>query len=393
MRSSSRFRCHPPLLLLVATVALSACEEDAVRTYRVARQSEAPPTTSRVAAPMASDPGADSDMSNDQAVPGRQVDPDRLPVAWELPAGWEQVANPNRFRVVTFRASAADTSDASTSEPVEVAVSSLPGDGGGLLANLNRWRGQIGLEPLESADSVESTVTFQSENTRGVLFDMTGPTTGDGPATRMLVAVVRTPQRTWFVKSTAPAPQLAPHREAMLAFVRSFRWRGEDAQAPPSDSAAMSAEMPGESTGAAPRWAVPDSWHRAANAPPMLTALFHVPAGDGSPPARVSVVPLPGEAGGALANINRWRRQIGLPPIEQVRDAAPETIELADARATLVDFTGAGDDAEAQRTLAAWTQRGEITWFFKMTGSADAVGAHEDGFRSFLASVAFGESQ
>jgi hypothetical protein len=32
----------------------------------------------------------------------------------------------------------------------EVTVSAFPGDTGGLLANLNRWRGQIGLEPVQA---------------------------------------------------------------------------------------------------------------------------------------------------------------------------------------------------------------------------------------------------
>ena len=351
---------------------------------------------------------------NAQAVPPREVDAEEAPVRWQVPDNWEKVENPNRFRVATFHITGTQQGEQG---PVEVAISSLPGEGGGVLANLNRWRGQVGLQPLQSLDNVESAVTFRSPRTRGVLFDLVGPASGSqtsGSQTsgsqasgsqarpRMLVAVVRTPERTWFVKVRGAQSRLTPHRDAVLRFARSFRYHGEGG---PNDGSApqQSADTGGTMSGrpnphaaasrTEPQWQVPSSWHRAANTPNMLHALFHAPVDGDAKPARISVVPLPGRAGGALANVNRWRRQLGLPPVETLDAVSPRTIQLTGGEATLVDLGGSDQTDAGERTMAAWTQRDGTTWFFKLTGAAAAVDAHEQAFRSFVSSVNFGNAK
>jgi hypothetical protein len=99
-----------------------------------------------------------------------------------------------------------------------------------------------------------------------------------------------------------------------------------------------------------------------------------------------TVTMLPGEAGGLAANVNRWRQQLGLPPA----DAAAlqkdlRTVEVSGTRGYVADLNG----YSGKRMLGAVVPHGGQTWFFKMTGPADAVGRQRDAFEAFLKSVRF----
>ena len=77
----------------------------------------------------------------------------------------------------------------------------------------------------------------------------------------------------------------------------------------------------------------------------MSVATWQV--GDGTASAKITVTPLGGAAGGVPANVNRWRRQVGLgqaaegdvnsmvEPLE-VGDEIELTLEFAEAGATTV---------------------------------------------------------
>ena len=89
--------------------------------------------------------------------------------------------------------------------------------------------------------------------------------------------------------------------------------------------------------------------------------------------------------GGDLANVNRWRQQIGLAAVEAA--ALPPLVTKLSAGTvsfSLIDATG----AEA-RLVAAWTRHGADTWFFKFSGSAALVAAEKAKFTAFIESVRF----
>ena len=60
---------------------------------------------------------------------------------------------------------------------------------------------------------------------------------------------------------------------------------------------------------------MPEGWKTLA-AGQMQVAKFAVPERDGAK-AEVFVSVFPSESGGTLANVNRWRRQIGLDPVDE----------------------------------------------------------------------------
>src|SRR5437667_2742438 len=132
----------------------------------------------------------------------------------------------------------------------------------------------------------------------------------------------------------------------------------------PTQAAALPAGHPDLAAPAGPQlqWKTPDGWKEGAPSE-FRVASFRVAGKDGKQ-ADVSVIPLPGGAGGDFSNVNRWRGQVGLPPVlEEEMQKIAESVEVAGQPATLFDQAG-----EATRILAAVQHREGTAWFFKMTG-------------------------
>jgi hypothetical protein len=99
--------------------------------------------------------------------------------------------------------------------------------------------------------------------------------------------------------------------------------------------------------------------------------------------ATITVTVFPGDVGGLLANINRWRQQVGLPAIAE--GDLPQLTEpraVSNHRATYVRLPG-----ETQSILGALLPFHGKTWFFKMTGNTKTVLSQEPSFQQFLNSV------
>ncbi len=163
------------------------------------------------------------------------------------------------------------------------------------------------------------------------------------------------------------------------------------AKEPVSSQAPPPALPPGhpDTSGGAPmlQWKLPAGWQEV---PPgqMRVAEFRV-AGAGGKQADVSVVPLPGQAGSDLDNVNRWRGQVGLPPVtaEELLKLA-QAVEIAHQEARLYEQAGpVPGSGETNRILAAVLRREGISWFFKMTGDDALVAQQKPGFVEFLGSV------
>jgi hypothetical protein len=104
--------------------------------------------------------------------------------------------------------------------------------------------------------------------------------------------------------------------------------------------------------------------------------------GDGGE-ADLSITAFPGDVGGDLANLNRWRGQIQLPPVSQAEfEASAQRIERNGLRITVVDLAGTG--ANAQRILGAMIPHGGATWFVKLMGPDATVAKEKAAFTAFL---------
>jgi hypothetical protein len=98
------------------------------------------------------------------------------------------------------------------------------GAGGGLLMNVNRWRAQLSLNPLDEAALAKESKAFEASGAKGVLVDFSGTESENGVASRCVAVMVPQPHATWFYKLMGPAALVAREREAFLTFVRSVQY-------------------------------------------------------------------------------------------------------------------------------------------------------------------------
>jgi len=138
---------------------------------------------------------------------------------------------------------------------------------------------------------------------------------------------------------------------------------------------------------AALRWIAPENWTAL---PPvaMRVAGYRLSSADGSATAELTITAFPGDVGGDLANINRWRGQIGLTPIAADALATElQRLRLEERDFKLVEMTNT-QSSPAQATLAAYTEHEGSTWFFKLTGAPALVAAEKPAFLEFLKTIA-----
>jgi hypothetical protein len=155
--------------------------------------------------------------------------------------------------------------------------------------------------------------------------------------------------------------------------------------APPIDPATAPVAAPPPPSPKAPEsiaWDLPKGWSEArGNGMRFATLKPPVPG-----KLDVSVVTLPGLAGGELDNVNRWRSQIGLAPIDDpTRAHMRQDVPSKAGAIALYDFATAG--ANQQRMIAAILFTGERSWFFKMVGDETAVAAARPGFYKLIESL------
>jgi hypothetical protein len=304
---------------------------------------------------------------------------------------------------------------------LEISLSSFPGDAGGLLANVNRWRGQVNLPPLEQAALQATLEPFTAGTLSGQLVDLLGSTasgaasmtSGGGDATssapvptHIIGAILTDGSTSWFIKATGTPAVVDPHRDEIVAFAKSFRLTDTGAAVATADQPASPSPAPAQATSSSsmpplspaiptalpsemPKWSAPQSW-RVQNRPPSpLMAAFDL--GDADAPARVTISVLPGDGGGAMANVNRWRRQVGLPEVTKLTDQPISKLDLPQtpgARGGLIELVGPSVEGKptSAATIALIVFQNQ-SWFVKLTAPATRIADHRAAFIEFLASL------
>ena len=135
-----------------------------------------------------------------------------------MPAGWKEIDG-GQFLVAKFMLNGSDNSQAA------VNVSMSAGDGGGVLGNVNRWRGQLGLNPLSQAEVDKLVSSVDIEGGKAMLVDMSGTDMKSGAKTRLVGAIVPKGQQTWFYKLMGPAQLVEQQKDAFARFVQSVKYR------------------------------------------------------------------------------------------------------------------------------------------------------------------------
>ena len=139
------------------------------------------------------------------------------------------------------------------------------------------------------------------------------------------------------------------------------------------------------------RGTVPPDWKQLEVRPgQMRDESYEVPPAEPSgKPAEVSV--LVDRASPALDNVNRWRRQMGQPPLP-IADLESLAIEAAGTKGYLVDatgtFTGMGGGArEGQRFLGLFVPASNHALSVRLLGDEATVSQQADAFRAYVQSL------
>jgi hypothetical protein len=166
---------------------------------------------------------------------------------------------------------------------------------------------------------------------------------------------------------------VAQQKPKFVEFLQSVRYLEAEPAMPAGhpDIGALPVSTPTGPAAGTPQWNVPADWTPAA-AGQFLAAKFTVAGGK----ATVNVSTSPSDGGGLAANVNRWRKQLGLG--ELTGDELAKSVSTA-GTVSLVEMNG----TKAALVGAIVTQPGQ-TWFYKLMGDPAAVAAQKDAFRKFV---------
>ena len=133
-------------------------------------------------------------------------------IKWEIPAGWKSVPA-SAMRYASFTAVGSDGAAA------DISVSVFESDGGGDLGNVNRWCGQIGLQPIDENALKKLVIPSKAKDAELQTVDL------KGSQTRILAGWARIDGRSWFFKITGPDAAVACEKEKFAKFLRSVQFR------------------------------------------------------------------------------------------------------------------------------------------------------------------------
>jgi hypothetical protein len=183
-------------LLIFSSLAFAACNNEKISVYRI--------------------PKENNQVSLQSGSGNLAPPPPSNPASWTKPDGWTEKAL-SEMRLGSFQVAGPND------ETADISITAFPGDAGGVESNINRWRGQVHQPTLEGDQLAQS---WQEETVDGVptiIVDLQTPA-GTEKTDAILGAVMRTSDRTWFVKMTGPPDLLKTQRENFLGFVRSFHF-------------------------------------------------------------------------------------------------------------------------------------------------------------------------
>lgn len=339
-----------------ALALVLGCERADVRVYDVPKEATPPTTLAAGQLPPGHPPVGE----------GHPPVTARPQLAVDAPQGWEPAAK-GEFRVASYRINGPDGTMA------DVSIIPLPAMPESDAGNVNRWRAQVGLPALTAEEIARSAQRIEIAGMPADVYELPGETL------TVLGAIQHREGVSWYYKMTGHRELVAEQREAFLRLLQSVRFApAAAASTQPAPWASPSPTTPSATRANRPRWGVPAGWTETA-AGAFLVAKFTVAGTDGAT-GQVNISSSPGDGGGMLANINRWRRQLGLPEwtAQEMADAVRE-VPTRGGPATWVELESA-----EMAVLGAIIRRADETWFYKLTAPPSVVEAQREAFRRFV---------
>lgn len=362
---AARFGRERVVCLALVAVLFAACEKNSeIKVYRV---SKAPLEESAAA-------------QQEDAMPTNTAAP-RLPgglaatgsSAVSVPPNWEPQPL-SQMRQASFLVKGDHGAVA------DISFVSLGTAAGNVLDNVNRWLEQLGQPPITEQKLGDVAQRLRTSLGDAIIVDLPGlPKDADSAKDgRIIAGMITTGDSTLFFKMRGNADLTEAQKGDFIKWVAAVCNAQTETKSP------QMAAMPPQDAGAPQiKWNTPEGW---TEVPPssMRYASFSAPDGDGGK-IDISVVTFAGDGGSDADNVNRWRGQIGLAPVdEKTLNSQIAPLKTADTTFATTDMAGA-----KARTVAAWTRRDGRVWFFKATGPNAAVEKEKPNFVKFIQSVRF----
>jgi len=139
-------------------------------------------------------------------------------ITYQKPQAWLEDPSKGDVRVASLIIKGED-------DDANLSVTRFPGSVGGLLANINRWRGQVHLPAittLEEQDLSDAKVGDEA----AASIDLVEPTEKEhaDDAKRVVVVMVSRQGMTWFFKLSGPNELLEKNKDAFAAFLHSVKF-------------------------------------------------------------------------------------------------------------------------------------------------------------------------
>ena len=252
---------------------------------------------------------------------------------WTLPTGWQRLPG-SELRYATLVLAVQPALEMSVTKlplqrdlPIEEQV----------LANLNRWRGQLMLPSVAKTDLDRQTEKLELPGINAYWVNLVGRAKAR-PAGMTL-------------PPAQSAPKAAPAAE----------------QAPPA----------AQNTVSPPGFDKPEEW---TVAPPAMFALVSLQATEGDAKVAITVTPARGDR---LNNVNRWRGQVKLEPFTaEGLAAAGKKVDVGSNTGDLYEISN------GERTiLGVIVDAGSQMWFIKLDGVASLAEREKPRFEAFLKSL------
>src|SRR5262245_55273174 len=352
------------LILALPAALLISCEKDSeIKVYRVSKA-----------------PLEQSGPQQQDAVPTNTAAP-RMPgglppasqTAVVTPPNWEPQPL-SQMRQASFLVKGENGAVA------DVSFVSLGSAAGNVLENVNRWLGQLGQPPITEQKLGEMAQRLQTSLGDVTIVDVAGLPDNADPARdgRIIAAMMTTSSATLFFKMRGNADLTEAQKADFL------KWVAAVCDAQTQTGSPQAAAAPPQTTSAPPiKWTAPAGW---TEVPPssMRYASFSASSENGGK-IDISVVTFPGDGGSDADNVNRWRGQMGLGPM----DANAVTSQITPLKTGDMTFSTTDIAGDKTRTIAAWTRHDGRVWFFKAMGPTAAIEKEKPNFVKFIESVRF----
>lgn len=291
---------------------------------------------------------------------------------FELPEGWTELPG-TQFRLINLKVPGG----------VECWVSTARGS---LDANLNRWRSQLGLAPWSQAE-IEALPRKAMLQLPAVYIELTGDSKGGMgaepiEAAKMLGLVAALPSGiSVFVKMLGPGSAVDQQIENFDKLRQSLVPAQIDGHPEVDQGSPAASQTPVGDAAESLVWQVPAGWSETA--PRNMRVVTFLP--DANPQTECWISSWAGEVGGVMANVARWRGQVGLGPLSAEQVAALPKISVLGGEALIVDAIPFGEGGQSLLAMLSYVE-GQST-FVKMIGPKNEVEAEREQFMALCRSL------